>query len=85
MNQPETPVHTLTQLGLIILLLCSTAVTIINILIDELFSNVIEVPLAEMMGDLERIRYKVFKDLWFKGYYLTCGMKFGGDFLVYEG
>lgn len=37
------------------------------------------------MTDLEKIRYKVFKDLWTKGYYLTCGMKFGGDFLIYEG
>lgn len=36
-------------------------------------------------SDLEKIRYKVFKDLWSKGYYLTCGMKFGGDFLVYKG
>ncbi|KAM4015214.1 tRNA-splicing endonuclease subunit Sen34 isoform 2-T2 [Anomaloglossus baeobatrachus] len=30
-------------------------------------------------------RYKVFRDLWQKGYYLTNGGKFGGDFLVYPG
>lgn len=30
-------------------------------------------------------RYRVFKDLWQKGYYLTNGGKFGGDFLVYPG
>ncbi|XP_053307857.1 tRNA-splicing endonuclease subunit Sen34 isoform X2 [Spea bombifrons] len=30
-------------------------------------------------------RYKVFKDLWEKGYFLTSGNKFGGDFLVYPG
>ncbi|KAG8567593.1 hypothetical protein GDO81_013706 [Engystomops pustulosus] len=30
-------------------------------------------------------RYKVFSDLWQKGYYLTSGGKFGGDFLVYPG
>ncbi|XP_075696066.1 tRNA-splicing endonuclease subunit Sen34 isoform X2 [Rhinoderma darwinii] len=30
-------------------------------------------------------RYKVFRDLWQKGYYLTSGGKFGGDFLVYPG
>jgi len=33
----------------------------------------------------ERIRYTVFKDLWRKGYYMTSGAKFGGDFLVYPG
>ncbi|CAI6347702.1 unnamed protein product [Macrosiphum euphorbiae] len=53
--------------------------------LDEICSNIIEVPLPEFMNNLERIRYKVFKDLWSKGFYLTCGMKFGGDFLVYEG
>lgn len=41
--------------------------------------------LPNLTTDLERIRYKVFKNLWLKGYYITCGMKFGGDFLVYEG
>lgn len=45
-------------------------------------SNVL---LPESMTDLETIRYKVFKDLWSKGMFLTCGLKFGGDFLVYEG
>ncbi|CAH2319235.1 tRNA-splicing endonuclease subunit Sen34 [Pelobates cultripes] len=31
------------------------------------------------------LRYKVFKDLWERGYFLTSGNKFGGDFLVYPG
>ncbi|KAM8927945.1 tRNA-splicing endonuclease subunit Sen34 isoform 2-T2 [Pelodytes ibericus] len=31
------------------------------------------------------IRYTIFKDLWQKGYFLTSGNKFGGDFLVYPG
>nr|CAG4650569.1 EOG090X0G6M [Sida crystallina] len=31
------------------------------------------------------IRCLVFIDLWDKGYYLTAGEKFGGDFLVYPG
>lgn len=34
---------------------------------------------------IERLRYEVFKNLWEKGYYLTAGGKFGGDFLVYPG
>ncbi|XP_012937445.1 tRNA-splicing endonuclease subunit Sen34 [Aplysia californica] len=35
--------------------------------------------------DKDILRYAVFKDLWKKGYYLTSGAKFGGDFLVYPG
>lgn len=31
----------------------------------------------------ENLRYRVFKDLWEKNYYVTNGEKFGGDFLVY--
>ncbi|XP_024086215.1 tRNA-splicing endonuclease subunit Sen34 [Cimex lectularius] len=34
---------------------------------------------------LEKLKYKVFKDLWGKGYYITMGTKFGGDFLIYPG
>ncbi|XP_075223089.1 tRNA splicing endonuclease subunit 34 [Lycorma delicatula] len=33
----------------------------------------------------EKLRYLTFKDLWEKGYYITSGQKFGGDFLVYPG
>lgn len=33
----------------------------------------------------EKIRSKVFSDLWHQGLYLTSGIKFGGDFLVYKG
>ncbi|XP_071951196.1 tRNA-splicing endonuclease subunit Sen34-like [Antedon mediterranea] len=31
------------------------------------------------------LRFRVFKDFWEKGYFLTSGGKFGGDFLVYPG
>ncbi|VVC45260.1 tRNA intron endonuclease, catalytic domain-like [Cinara cedri] len=51
--------------------------------IKELNSKIID-PLPELK-EAERLKYKVFKDLWSKGFYLTCGIKFGGDFLVYEG
>ncbi|KAJ6230058.1 tRNA-splicing endonuclease subunit sen34-related [Anaeramoeba flamelloides] len=30
-------------------------------------------------------KFAVFQDVWKKGYYLTSGNKFGGDFLVYPG
>jgi tRNA-splicing endonuclease subunit Sen34 len=30
-------------------------------------------------------KYKVFRDLWSKGLYITTGDSFGGDFLVYPG
>lgn len=33
----------------------------------------------------QRLRLTVFRDLWRKGYYLTPGLKFGCDFLVYPG
>ncbi|XP_076174483.1 tRNA splicing endonuclease subunit 34 [Ptiloglossa arizonensis] len=33
----------------------------------------------------EQLRYKTYKDLWERGYYVTSGGKFGGDFLVYPG
>lgn len=31
------------------------------------------------------LRFKVFRDLWQRGFYLTTGSKFGGDYLVYPG
>lgn len=33
----------------------------------------------------EKLRYNTFKDLWEKGYFISSGNKFGGDFLVYPG
>ncbi|CAG8556065.1 1423_t:CDS:2 [Ambispora leptoticha] len=30
-------------------------------------------------------RFKVFSDLWKRGYFITNGIKFGGDFLLYSG
>lgn len=33
----------------------------------------------------EKARCKVFSDLWEKGYFITNGNKFGGDYLVYPG
>lgn len=30
-------------------------------------------------------KYKVFEDLWGKGFFITTGNSFGGDFLVYPG
>ncbi|KAL5493157.1 hypothetical protein EMCRGX_G014295 [Ephydatia muelleri] len=35
--------------------------------------------------ELEAIRYKVFVDLWSRHYYITPGLKYGGDYLVYPG
>ncbi|RWS29230.1 tRNA-splicing endonuclease subunit Sen34-like protein [Leptotrombidium deliense] len=32
----------------------------------------------------EICKYRIFKDLWSKGYFLTNGFKFGCDYLVYE-
>jgi tRNA splicing endonuclease len=30
-------------------------------------------------------KYKIYKYFWSLGYFLTCGSKFGGDYLVYPG
>ncbi|GBB86151.1 hypothetical protein RclHR1_01260022 [Rhizophagus clarus] len=30
-------------------------------------------------------KYKIYCDLWNKGYYITSGIKFGGDYLLYPG
>ena len=35
--------------------------------------------------DSEKLHYRVFLDLWEKGYYLTSAVNFGGDFLAYPG
>ncbi|CAB3984397.1 tRNA-splicing endonuclease subunit Sen34-like [Paramuricea clavata] len=35
--------------------------------------------------EIEQVRCKVFSDLWQKGYFITNGNKFGGDYLVYPG
>ncbi|KAK9397506.1 tRNA-splicing endonuclease subunit Sen34 [Crotalus adamanteus] len=35
--------------------------------------------------ELHEMRYRIFQDLWERGYYVTTGSKFGGDFLVYPG
>ena len=34
---------------------------------------------------MQSLKYRVFCDLWRKGYYLTNGLKYGGDYLVYPG
>lgn len=33
----------------------------------------------------QQIKYKIYKDLSERGYYITSADKFGGDFLVYPG
>ncbi|XP_063798855.1 tRNA-splicing endonuclease subunit Sen34 isoform X2 [Pseudophryne corroboree] len=52
--------------------------------------NVEEVDVHQVSSDWpysgqknHEMRYKVFRDLWQKGFFLTSGSKFGGDFLVY--
>ncbi|KAI9309582.1 tRNA intron endonuclease [Cunninghamella echinulata] len=33
----------------------------------------------------EQLKCIVYSYLWHKGYYITCGAKFGGDYLIYPG
>ncbi|XP_031557852.1 probable tRNA-splicing endonuclease subunit sen34 [Actinia tenebrosa] len=35
--------------------------------------------------EIEKLKYQVFLDLWEKGFYITPGSKFGGEFLAYPG
>lgn len=37
------------------------------------------------MQNTTLMKCKIFEDLWLKGYYVSLGHKFGGDFLVYLG
>lgn len=39
----------------------------------------------EIYKATSELKWLTFKDLWEKGYYITCGHRFGGDFLVYKG
>ncbi|XP_057338079.1 tRNA-splicing endonuclease subunit Sen34 [Microplitis mediator] len=47
--------------------------------------DVKEVPWNYPQSDEEKLRCQVYKDLWSKGYFLTSGEKFGGDYLAYPG
>jgi tRNA-splicing endonuclease subunit Sen34 len=35
--------------------------------------------------DKDQVRYNIFKSLWEKGFYISRGSKFGGDYLLYPG
>jgi len=37
------------------------------------------------MSSADALKYTVFSHFWEAGYFLTCGGKFGGDFLIYPG
>ena len=37
------------------------------------------------MSSKDILKYRVFSDFWERGYFLTGGGKFGGDFLIYPG
>lgn len=47
--------------------------------------NCVEVPREEISKSTTELKYRVYRDLWKKGYYITTGHKFGADFLVYLG
>jgi len=57
---------------------------------DPAFAAAAATPLpADALGfpqtDDDRLRLFVFRDLWQRGHYMTAGLKFGGDYLVYPG
>lgn len=50
-----------------------------NYLLDEE-----DIP-VEKLQNYSVLKAKIYEDLWHKGYYITDGEKFGGDFLLYPG
>lgn len=49
---------------------------------EEAYEEMEKPPLPK--SSIFRIRLNTFRDLWRRGYYLTCGLKFGCDYLAYE-
>ena len=41
-------------------------------------------PTLERSSEDDQLKHAVFQDLWQHGYFLTSGLKYGGDFLVYH-
>ncbi|KAF5299676.1 hypothetical protein FQA39_LY11471 [Lamprigera yunnana] len=58
---------------------------ILNEAPDTITGDGKKVQTSVLMKQTTPTRLQVFTDLWEKGYYITCGRKFGGDFLVYAG
>ncbi|GLV42634.1 tRNA splicing endonuclease subunit 34 [Carabus blaptoides fortunei] len=44
-----------------------------------------DVSTSNLFNYTNKLKCAVYEDLWDKGYYITSGRKFGGDFLVYLG
>ncbi|XP_017862558.1 PREDICTED: tRNA-splicing endonuclease subunit Sen34 [Drosophila arizonae] len=40
---------------------------------------------TEPICDRDSLKYRVFRDLWGRGKFVTCGDAFGADFLIYPG
>lgn len=45
----------------------------------------VNVPVSEVLKNTSHTKCAVYADLWERGYYITAGNKFGGDFLAYLG
>ncbi|CAB3365989.1 Hypothetical predicted protein [Cloeon dipterum] len=51
--------------------------------IKDLTATEIQYPMPQKK--IEWLKFKTFADLWRRGFYVTAGQKFGGDFLAYPG
>lgn len=49
------------------------------------FSLWTDFEVIKAVPNIDPFKYRVFCDLWEKGYWLTIGSAFGGDFLLYPG
>ncbi|XP_057670064.1 tRNA-splicing endonuclease subunit Sen34 [Diorhabda carinulata] len=43
------------------------------------------VTISDILKITSKLKSEIYSDLWERGYYITQGHKFGGDFLVYNG
>lgn len=43
------------------------------------------IPASVLEAKVDKLRFIIFKDLWERGFYLSDGLNFGGDFLAYIG
>lgn len=67
----------------------SSTITKINmiwpILLQDTSENIVPISKELLLPLTTPLKTTVFADLWKRGYYITSGEKFGGDFLVYFG
>ncbi|KAJ2781235.1 tRNA-splicing endonuclease subunit [Coemansia javaensis] len=79
-SHPTNPLQN-NYLGLPLVLLPEEAA----LLVAEGAAEIAGDPFAWPETDRDRLRFALFRDLHARGFYVTRGVKFGGDYLLYPG